>query len=61
MRNKWKWGIGIAVVILVIIQLIRPARSNPPITVGETIHASVSVDPVVDAMLIRSCNDCHST
>jgi glucan phosphorylase len=60
MRNRWKWGIGIAVVILVIIQLIRPARSNPPITAEETIHSRLPVDPVVDAALIRSCNDCHS-
>lgn len=60
MRNRWKWTIGISVVILVIIQLIRPARSNPPITAGETIHARLPVDSVVDAALIRSCNDCHS-
>ena len=60
MHNRWKWGIGIAVVILVIIQLIRPARGNRPITAGETIHARLPVDSVVDAALIRSCNDCHS-
>lgn len=60
MHNRWKWGIGIAVVILVIIQLIRPARSNPPITPGETVHARLPVDSVVDAAFIRSCNDCHS-
>lgn len=60
MRNKWKWSIGIAVVILVIIQLIRPAHSNPPITAGETIQARLPVDPVVDTILNRSCNDCHS-
>ena len=60
MRNIWKWGIGVAVVILGIIQLIRPAHSNLPITAGETIHARLPVDSVVDAALIRSCNDCHS-
>jgi hypothetical protein len=60
MHNRWKWGIGIAVVILVIIQLIRPARSNPPINPGETVHARLPVDSVVDAAFIRSCNDCHS-
>ena len=60
MRHKWRWGIGGAVVILVLIQLIRPAHSNPPITAGETIQARLPVDPVVDSMLIRSCNDCHS-
>ena len=60
MRNKWKWGIGVAVVILVLVQLIRPAHSNPPITAGETIQARLPIDPVVDSMLIRSCNDCHS-
>lgn len=59
MHNRWKWGTGIAVV-LVMIQLIRPARSNPPITARETIQARLPVDPVVDAALIRSCNDCHS-
>ncbi|HEY1213209.1 MAG TPA: heme-binding domain-containing protein [Bryobacteraceae bacterium] len=60
MRNRWKWGIGVVVVILVIIQLIRPAHDNPPITAGDTIQARLPVDPVVDAMLVRSCNDCHS-
>ncbi len=60
MRNKWKGGIGVAVVILVLVQLIRPAHSNPPITAGETIQARLPIDPVVDSMLIRSCNDCHS-
>lgn len=60
MRNKWKWGIGVAVAIFVIIQLIRPAHSNPPIAARETIQARLPVDPAVNAMLIRSCNDCHS-
>ena len=60
MRNTWKWGIGIILVILVVIQLIRPARSNPPITAGQTIHATVPVDLAADATFVRSCNDCQS-
>jgi hypothetical protein len=59
-RSRWRWGIGIAVVILTIIQLIRPARNNPPVIAGETIHARLPVDPAMNATLHRSCNDCHS-
>jgi hypothetical protein len=41
-------------------QFIRPERSNPPINTSQTIHASLPVDPAVDATFARSCNDCHS-
>ncbi len=50
MRDKWKWGIGVPVVIVVIGELIRPAHSNPPITAGETIRARLPVDPLLDSI-----------
>ncbi len=49
-----------AVVIFGLAQLIRPARTNPPIVASRTIEASVKVPPAADAILKRSCGDCHS-
>lgn len=44
----------------VIIQFIRPARTNPQIDPGESIEANLQVTPQVGAIFDRSCNDCHS-
>ena len=42
------------------IQLIRPARSNPPIEPSHTLEAVVPVPMEVESILQRACNDCHS-
>jgi hypothetical protein len=42
------------------IQLIRPARSNPPVDPSHTLEAVVFVPPQVESILRRACNDCHS-
>ena len=47
-------------VLLGAIQLIRPARTNPPVDPAKTINARIAVDPAVAAILERSCKDCHS-
>src|SRR5579864_6940495 len=49
-----------AVIVLVIIQLFRPARTNPLVDPKQEIHANLAVEPAVTTMLIHSCNDCHS-
>lgn len=49
-----------ALVFLLIIQLVRPSMTNPPVDPARTIHAAVSLDPVVASVFVRSCNDCHS-
>lgn len=41
-------------------QFFRPNRTNPPIVEAETIEASMHVPADVQAILSRSCNDCHS-
>jgi hypothetical protein len=46
--------------ILVVIQVVRPARTNPPIDPNQEIHAKLNVEPTVATILSRSCNDCHS-
>ena len=43
-----------------IIQLYRPARTNPPSDPKQGLSAVVAVDPAAQAILNRSCNDCHS-
>lgn len=47
-------------VLLVVIQVVRPDRTNPPVDPARTLEASVKVPPDVQAILDRSCRDCHS-
>lgn len=50
----------IVAIIIVGIQLYRPARTNPPENAAHTLKAAVQLTPEVDEILTRSCNDCHS-
>ena len=52
--------LGLAV-LLAAIQVFRPDRTNPPVTAGQAIQAAATVPPEVDALLRRSCYDCHSS
>ena len=49
-----------ALLLLGIIQIFQPARTNPPVDPHREIHASFQIDPAVANVLSRSCNDCHS-
>jgi hypothetical protein len=42
------------------IQLIRPARTNPDVDQSHTLEAVVFVPPRVESILQRACSDCHS-
>jgi hypothetical protein len=58
---KWLKRILLALfVILLLMQFYRPAHTNPPIEAKNTIQAAMPVPKDVDAILDRSCNDCHS-
>jgi len=48
------------VAIFLAIQIIRPARANPPIDPTRTLQAHVVVPPDVDVLLTRACADCHT-
>jgi len=50
----------VLVVLFLGIQLMRPARSNPPVDESQTIEARTQMTPQVKAIFERSCNDCHS-
>ena len=43
-----------------IIQLARPARTNPPTDPARTLTARMHLPPGADAVLTRACRDCHS-
>jgi hypothetical protein len=42
------------------IQVIRPARTNPPVDPSHALEAVVFVPPRVESTLQRACYDCHS-
>lgn len=46
--------------VLILIQLIRPATVNPSIDSKKEIAAFMTVEPAVQSIFDRSCNDCHS-
>ena len=60
MKNLLRLVVLAWVGVLLAIQLIRPARTNPPTDPARTLTASMAVPPPVAAVLERSCRDCHS-
>lgn len=57
-RRKRIW-IGV-IALLVAIQLIPVAKTNPAVDSTKTLLAGSSVPPEVSEILQRSCQDCHS-
>ncbi len=59
-----KKAIKIAVIVLfaafIAIQFYRPDFTNPPVNAAETLQASTRVPENVQAILDRSCADCHT-
>jgi len=63
MKMAWKvvkWLLIVLGCLFVLIQLKRPARTNPVVDPAQTIEARIQVPPPVSAILDRSCRDCHS-
>jgi hypothetical protein len=55
-----RWLLVIIICALFIVQVIRPARTNPTIDPSQTVEARLQITPEAAAILDRSCNDCHS-
>jgi len=55
-----RWVTLIVFCLLVIIQLVRPAKTNPLVDDSLSLQSRLPVDPKVAAILDRSCADCHS-
>jgi hypothetical protein len=53
-------GVLVFCALIVAIQFVRPARTNPPVVEANTLEATVTVPPAVEQILTRDCKDCHS-
>lgn len=60
MKRILKIGVIILFAAFLVIQLVRPDRTNPPITQAETLESSAQIPENVEAILTRSCGDCHT-
>ena len=60
-RVAAKWIAVGSVALLILIQVIQPGRTNPPVVASRSLQAHVDVPPEVRTVLKRSCYDCHSS
>lgn len=60
MKKFLKWAAVALVVLFVVAQAVRPAMTNPPVDASKTLRANAHVTPEAEAILERSCRDCHS-
>jgi hypothetical protein len=63
MKMVWKiikWLLIVLVCLFILIQLKRPARTNPAVDLSQTIEARTQMSPHVAAIVDRACRDCHS-
>jgi hypothetical protein len=60
-RVPAKWIAVGAIAVLILIQIIQPSRTNPPVVPSRSLEAHVEVPPQVQAVLKRSCYNCHSS
>lgn len=59
-RVPAKWIVAGSIAVLLLIQLIQPSRTNPPVVPSRSLEAHVDVPSQVQGVLKRSCYDCHS-
>jgi cytochrome c551/c552 len=63
MKIVWKivkWLLISLICLFILIQLKRPARTNPAVDESQTIEVHTQLTPEAKDILSRSCNDCHS-
>src|SRR5256714_9376634 len=60
MKRVLKIAAILLVVLVVGIQAVRPARTNPPVDESQTINARTQITLEAASILDRSCRDCHS-
>jgi hypothetical protein len=59
-RISAKWIVAGVIAVFLLMQLIRPSRTNPPVVASRALESHVDVPPEVQTVLKRSCYDCHS-
>ncbi len=60
MKKFLKIAVIVVIVAFIAIQFYRPGKVNPPVNAAERLEATTQVPENVQAILKRSCNDCHS-
>ena len=60
MAIKPKWFVIGIPAFLVLIQLLGPRKTNPPVVPTEGIEAHLEVEPEISRILERACWNCHS-
>jgi hypothetical protein len=60
MKKTLKWSGIILILVLLGIQMVRPAKTNPVSDPKLDLKAHTQVPAEVSAILDRSCRDCHS-
>jgi len=63
MKIVWKivkWLLISLICLFILIQLKRPARTNPAVDESQTIEVHTQLTTEAKDILSRSCNDCHS-
>ena len=61
MRRLTRRAIVVVLVLLAAIQLVRPARTNPPVDPDRTLQAGIAPPHAAVAVIARACRDCHSS
>ncbi|HEX8291674.1 MAG TPA: heme-binding domain-containing protein [Pyrinomonadaceae bacterium] len=56
-----KWSAVVFSLLFLGAQGFRPNRTNPAVDERRTLRANTRMTPEVEAILRRSCNDCHSS
>lgn len=60
MKSAVKIIIAGLFLIFIVLQFFRPDFTNPPVVQNETLQSATTVPENVQAIMNRSCNDCHS-
>lgn len=60
MKKALKISVVAIFAVFVLIQFVRPERTNPPVKPEQTLESSMRVPEDVRKILKRSCYDCHS-
>lgn len=55
-----RWVVIVGVCCFIVSQFFGPAKTNPATDSSKSIESRIQVTPQVNAILDRSCNDCHS-
>ena len=62
-KTVWKivkWVLISLICVFILIQLKRPARTNPAVDESQAIEARTQMTPQAKDILDRACRDCHS-